>query len=156
MCLRGFYINGLVQERLNPLLTHWSYVFLPLTHRYYIKDLSHKICCVTTCGCLRASLSTTNRTISSTSRHSVDLLMSYQVGTQCTFHRWIHFHWQRSLDVITVSKQLCYWRCYKRRLKCVISWKNLRLIGKSSIWTLHMSDENILYHLSISSHVIVP
>ena len=28
------HIDGLVQERLTPLLMHWSYVFLALTHRY--------------------------------------------------------------------------------------------------------------------------
>ena len=28
------YIDGLVQERHNPLPTHWSYIFLALNHRY--------------------------------------------------------------------------------------------------------------------------
>ena len=30
----GFNIDGLMQERLTPLLIHWSYVFLALTHQY--------------------------------------------------------------------------------------------------------------------------
>ena len=29
-------IDGLVQEIGTPLLTHWSYVFLALTHRYVV------------------------------------------------------------------------------------------------------------------------
>ena len=33
------YIDGLVQEDVTPLLTHWSYVFLALTHRY-INEMS--------------------------------------------------------------------------------------------------------------------
>ena len=35
------YIDGLAQER-TPLLTHWSYVFLALTHRY--KLCIHNLC----------------------------------------------------------------------------------------------------------------
>ena len=44
-CCMGFYsmsphphIDGLVQERRNPLLTQWSYVFLALTHRYELRS----------------------------------------------------------------------------------------------------------------------
>ena len=33
------HIYGLVHERLTPLLTHWSYVFLALTHRYALIDI---------------------------------------------------------------------------------------------------------------------
>ena len=29
-----FHIDGLMQKDVTPLLTHWSYVFLALTHRY--------------------------------------------------------------------------------------------------------------------------
>ena len=35
------FIDGLVQEDVTPLLTHWSYIFLALTHRYTI--LHHNI-----------------------------------------------------------------------------------------------------------------
>ena len=30
----GEHVDRLVQENVTPLLTHWSYVFLALTHRY--------------------------------------------------------------------------------------------------------------------------
>ena len=29
------YINGLMHKDITPLLTHWSYIFLALTHRYF-------------------------------------------------------------------------------------------------------------------------
>ena len=32
--IRIDHIDGLVQEDVTPLLTHWSYVFAALTHRY--------------------------------------------------------------------------------------------------------------------------
>ena len=35
------HIDGLVQENVTPLLTHWSYVFLELTHRYEWGSLKH-------------------------------------------------------------------------------------------------------------------
>ena len=33
---RSEQIDVLVQENVSPLLTHWSYVFLALSHRYII------------------------------------------------------------------------------------------------------------------------
>ena len=37
---RYFHVDGLEQENVTPLLTHWSYVFPALTHRYIYNMLS--------------------------------------------------------------------------------------------------------------------
>ena len=50
--LRWGHFDGLVPENSTPLLTHWSYVFLALTHRFvwYVfrgnGQLAYHICCI--------------------------------------------------------------------------------------------------------------
>ena len=40
-------IDGLVQERRSQLLTHWSYIFLVLTHRYMKSKINYEAICET-------------------------------------------------------------------------------------------------------------
>ena len=50
-----WHIDGLVQGRRTPLLTHWSYVFLALTHRYvYHRDGKHLVVTGRSCQAVHA------------------------------------------------------------------------------------------------------